>query len=204
VWYVSYGSNLCVDRFACYLTGGRPPGAARAHPGCADPTPPRRTLPIWLPGGIYFALTSTLWGGGMAFYDPAVPQGAAARAYLISTEQFADVMAQEMHRPAGARFDLAAALAAGRLQLGPSRYETARAAGRLQLGPGRYETVLCVGERDGHPLLTFTAPWSAAEVPHNPPSPAYVAMLAAGLREAHGWPESRVAEYLADRIPPAG
>src|SRR5215813_6304541 len=154
VWYVSYGSNLCADRFACYLGGGAPVGASRAHPGCADPTPPRRSMPVWLPGGIYFALTSTLWGGGIAFYDPTLPGTVAARAYLISAAQFGDVMAQEMHRSPGSAFDLAGVLAAG----------------RLQLGPGRYETVLCVGERDGHPLLTFTAPWSAADIVHTAPS----------------------------------
>ena len=27
VWYVSYGSNMARDRLACYLQGGRPPGA---------------------------------------------------------------------------------------------------------------------------------------------------------------------------------
>jgi hypothetical protein len=180
VWYGSYGSNLCADRFACYLGGGAPAGAFRAHPGCADPTPPRCSVPVWLPGGIYFALTSTLWGGGIAFYDPALPGTVAARAYLISAAQFADVMAQEMHRPVGSSFDLAGVLAAG----------------RLELGPGRYETVLCVGERDSHPLLTFTAPWSAADVAHNAPSPAYLDMLATGLREAHGWPDGQVATYL--------
>jgi hypothetical protein len=186
VWYVSYGSNLCADRFACYVGGGRPPGAARAHPGCADPTPPRRSLPVWLPGGIYFAHTSTLWGGGIAFYDPALPGTVAARAYLISAAQFGDVLAQEMHRPPGSAFDLTGTLAAG----------------RVQLGPGRYETVLCVGERDGHPLLTFTAPWSATDVAHTAPAPAYLAMLAAGLSEAHGWSRNQVVAYLADRIPP--
>ncbi len=180
VWYVSYGSNLCADRFACYLAGGTPPGAARNHIGCTDPTPPRRSVPVWLPGGIYFALTSTVWGGGMAFYDPSLPGTAAARAYLISAAQFADVLAQEMHRQPGLGFDLATALATG----------------RLQLGPGRYETVLCVGERDGYPLLTFTAPWSAADVTHTPPSSAYLSMLAAGLREAHGWADNQVAAYL--------
>ncbi|TBO55765.1 histone deacetylase, partial [Streptomyces kasugaensis] len=36
VWYTSYGSNMYLERLACYLVGGRPPGAARGYPGCRD------------------------------------------------------------------------------------------------------------------------------------------------------------------------
>ena len=31
VFYAAYGSNLCAERFGCYLSGGRPPGLARTH-----------------------------------------------------------------------------------------------------------------------------------------------------------------------------
>ena len=165
VWYVSYGSNMAAARFDCYLRGGRPAGASRDYPGCRDRTPPRAVAPVWLPGSIYFALESAVWSGGMAFYDPAGTGRVAARAYLIGHQQFSDVMAQEMHRPPG------------------SVPANLRTAARLELGPGRYETVVPVGERDGHPMLTFTCP---APLEPNPPSAAYLAMMLAGLREAHG------------------
>jgi hypothetical protein len=67
----------------------------------------------------------------------------------------------------------------------------------VELGPGRYETLLHVGDLDGHPLLTFTAPWHAGDVPWTVPSASYLRILAAGLREAHGWDVHRVAGYLA-------
>lgn len=69
--------------------------------------------------------------------------------------------------------------------------------GRIELGPGRYETLLYLGDLDGHPLLTFTAPWHARDVPWTVPSASYLRMLAAGLREAHGWDIHRAASYLA-------
>ncbi|MEU8342953.1 histone deacetylase [Spirillospora sp. NPDC048832] len=180
IWYVAYGSNLYRERFRCYLAGGRPRGAARGYAGCRDPRPARAEQSITIPGGIYFAHTSVTWGGGMAFYDPALPGRAAARAYLLTRAQFCDVLSQEMHGDAGTDHDLTEVLATG----------------RQCLGPGRYETVLKVGERAGRPMLTFTAPHPA---PPTAPTAAYLAMLGNGLREAHGWPAARAASYLAGR-----
>lgn len=181
VWYVSYGSNMHARRFACYLAGGTPPGARLTFPGARDPAPPRETRGHELPGGIYFATESATWGGGRAFYDPTLPGRAMARAYLITATQFADVVAQEMYRPPGADLDLRDAITSG----------------RASLGPGRYETLVCTGEHGGHPVLTFTAPWFAADVEPLAPSAAYLRMLARGLGESHGWDLRRAAEYLA-------
>ncbi|MDG4804224.1 histone deacetylase [Micromonospora sp. WMMD980] len=189
LWYVAYGSNLHAARLDWYLRGGRPPGGLRAYPGCRDCRPPRRTVPVLIPGGIYFAGESRAWTGGMAFYDPELPGRAAVRGYLVTIEQFADIAAQEMYRPPGA--DLAG-------------IRTAAGTGRATLGPGRYETLLRVGERDGLPMLTFTAGHRAVEVPWNRPAAVYLGMLARGLREAHGWDVARTVGYLAGRPGVAG
>ncbi len=85
VWYVAYGSNLSAERFSCYLQGGQPPGAAFTYPGARDQTPPRASKAVWLPGSVYFATESQVWGGGRALYDPDAPGKAAARSYLITT-----------------------------------------------------------------------------------------------------------------------
>src|SRR5262249_26967256 len=129
LWYVAYGSNLFAERFACYLAGGTPEGGKRHYTGCRDASPARAERAVTLPGGIYFALTWLAWGGGMAFSDPALPGHAAARAYLLTREQFCDVMSQEMRREVGEDPDLSEVLNGGR-------------GGRRQLGPGRYETVV--------------------------------------------------------------
>ncbi|WDZ85766.1 histone deacetylase [Micromonospora cathayae] len=189
VWYVAYGSNLHAARLACYLGGGRPPGGLRTYPGCRDPRPPRRSVPVFLPGGVYFAGESRAWTGGMAFYDPELPGEVAARAYLLTAGQFADVAAQEMYRPPGTDLALLAA---------------AVERGTVTLGPGRYETLVCAGLRDGYPLVTFTAPGRAGDVPWNPPAATYLGLLAAGLAEAHGWAVDRIVDYLAGRPGVAG
>jgi hypothetical protein len=181
VWYVSYGSNMQADRLGCYLAGGVPAGARRGYPGCRDRRPPRAARGCEFPGRIYFATESVVWGGGRAFYDDGLPGVVAARAYLITSAQFSDIAAQEMYREPGADLDLRGVLASG----------------RARLGPGRYETLLHLGDHDGHPMLTFTAPWAAADVDHVAPSAGYLRMLAEGLRQAHGWSVHRTAEYLA-------
>jgi hypothetical protein len=181
VWYVSYGSNMSAERFHYYIRGGRPPGAARAYPGARDRTLPRADEAVWLPGGVYFATESQVWGGGRALYDPVIPGKAAARAYLITSQQFSDVAAQEMYREPGADLDLAEVVSAG----------------RVQVGPGRYETLVHVGQNEQAPMLTFTAPWGIGDVQLLSPSDKYLRMLGRGLCDAHGWDSEKVAIYLA-------
>lgn len=189
VWYVAYGSNMNSARLHHYLVGGTPPGGGRAYPGCRDHRPPLRTAAVPLPGGIYFALESQAWGGGMAFYDhELLPGQAAARAYLLTAEQFSDIAAQEMYRQPGALVDIDGVVERG----------------RLTLGAGRYETMVHVGARDGSPMITFTAPWRQADVPANSPAPRYLELISSGLHEARSWSASEIAEYLIARPGVAG
>ncbi|NEA30476.1 histone deacetylase [Streptomyces sp. SID13031] len=184
VWYVAYGSNLALNRFRCYLSGGRPPGGMRDYTGCRDPSEPSQVLSVWIPGGLVFSGESKVWTGGSAFYDPDAGTQVAARAYLITVDQFADVVAQEMRRPPGGEFALAVSAVA-------SIVEIAQA-----LGPGRYETLIRVALRDGVPMLTMTHGEASALEPAAP-SAAYLGWIGAGLREAHGWDAERIADYLS-------
>lgn len=189
VWYVSYGSNMHAERLGCYISGGTAPGAARAQPGCRDATSPRASRGTMLTGAIYFATLSPVWNGGRALYDPDLPgEGAAARAWLVTPGQFADIAAQEMYRDPGADLDLSEVLELG----------------RVELGPGRYETLIYAGDYGGYPQLTFTALHRADAVEPVPPSVAYLRMLAGGLREAHGWTLQQAADYLAGLSGAAG
>ena len=189
VWYVSYGSNMSAARLACYLQGGCPPGGTRANPGARDRTLPVRSVPVDLPGTTYFAGESPQWGGGVAFYDHETPGFTAARGYLVTAGQLADIAAQEMYRDPADDHPLE------RLALAPLD------GGRHELGPGRYETLVEVGRYDGAPLLTFTAPHGADHVEHRRPAPAYLDTMALGLRESRGWDEGRVRDYLGSVLP---
>ena len=180
VWYVSYGSNMSADRLACYIEGGVPPGGTRENPGARDRRLPARTIPVDLPGTVYFAGESPQWGGGVAFYDHEAPGTTAARAYLVTAEQFADIAAQEMHRLPEPGDPLA------ELVLAPLD------GGRHQVGPGRYETLLEVGRHEDLPLLTFTAPHGLDHVEHTRPTAAYLSTVCDGLRQSRGWDDERI------------
>lgn len=185
---MSYGSNMARARLTCYLAGGRPPGARRHYAGARDRTLPRDDRAVHLPGRVWFAGESSVWGGGTAFYDHDAVGPTPARAYRITAAQLADVAAQEMHRSPTADDPLEAALLDG-------------IDGRHAAGPGRYETLVAVGQLDGLPMLTFTAPHGHSDVPHTAPSAAYLAMIGAGLREAHDWSDTEVSAYLATVLP---
>ncbi len=189
VWYVSYGSNMYAARLAAYLQGGRPQGGSRANPGARNRSLPRRSVPVDLPGALYFAGESPQWGGGVAFYDhdaqgPGQGGPTAARAYLITAEQFADVAAQEMYRLPQAGDPLEEVVLGG-IDGGVHR-----------AGPGRYETLIEVGRLEGAPLLLFTSPHGIDHVEHTRPSAPYLAMLSRGLQESRLWSEVEVAAYF--------
>lgn len=180
VWYVAYGSNLSRERFCRYIRGGRPDGSERDLPGCRDTSDPVDSFGVLIDGGVYFAGHSSGWRAGMAFYDPRATGEVAARAYLITAEQFADVLAQETRQSPGITLDLTPAFRGD----------------RYSKGVGGYSVLVRVGEHRGVPLVTFTrdpdtGPGLAA------PSAAYLATMATGLREAYGWSQTQIDRYLS-------
>ena len=84
----------------------------------------------------------------MAFYDPATPGPVAARGWLITVQQLADLMAQEMHDVPGSRPDLEHRI----LEIVSSPGE-----GVHPLGTGRYETLVTTRCLEGTAVVTFTA-----------------------------------------------
>lgn len=143
IWYVAYGSNLSRERFHHYLRGGRPHGNDREYPGCRDTSDPLDSFGLLIKGGVYFAGRSSAWRAGMAFYDPEAPGKVAVRTYLITVEQFVDVLAQETRRSPGMALDLAPAFSG-------QRYSN---------GVGGYPILVRLGACRGVPLVTFTRDW---------------------------------------------
>jgi hypothetical protein len=185
VWYVAYGSNLHGARFNCYLSGGRPRGARRTYVGCRDQSPPQRDIGIRLVGGITFAGTSSVWGGGMAFYQPHADGVVAARAYLLTFGQLSDVVAQEIRRPVGDGLTLDSA-----------------ADRQWATNSHTYETLLRLEDREGLPMFTIT---SLQKVDATTPSASYLRVMLDGLGEAFGWTPHARAHYLlrASGVAPA-
>jgi len=170
VWYASYGSNLNKARFMCYIVGGKPPGAKKSNPGCADRTPPSDSRPVPLELELYFARYSTSWGGAAAFVRPLADSITHGRMYLITDEQFNDVVRQENDLPVnGQRFV-------------PPFGDLQKINQFVLPGNHWYGLLLNVGNIDGSPMITFT---EAEKSPAERPSDAYLKVIISGLKETY-------------------
>jgi hypothetical protein len=171
VWYAGYGSNLSHERFLSYVGGGLAPGASERSIGCRDKTPPAESRPISLRFELYFAGYSTTWRGARAFIRPGSSSLTYGRMYLITDDQFNDVVRQENSMGvSGERF------------IPP--FGELQALDSLELpGPHAYRLLVKVGSAEGWPILTFTTP--ATDPAIGAPSERYVKVIAAGLKETY-------------------
>jgi hypothetical protein len=189
VWYAAYGSNLLYERFACYLAGGKAPGALRANPGARDPSPPTACEAAEIPGRLLFARHSRTWGAAVAFLDPQQKSHTSlARLYRITPRQMEDVLAQENH------------LSPGSVSLNPF----ALAAGASVVAcEGWYGLVCRHPDRDGLPVITLTSS-DDLHAHQGEPSAAYLRAMARGLKQTFPHrPDSQLAEYLLAACGPA-
>ena len=177
VWYVAYGSNMRAARFNSYISGGRPQGTRRTYLGCRDQSPPLRDIGIHLAGGLTFAGRSSVWAGGIAFYNPHADGEVAARGYQITFGQLSDIVAQEVRRPVRGDFAL----------------DDGEVEGRWPVGSHTYETLLHLDDRDGLPMFTIT---SLQDLEPTPPSAPYLRTMLDGLGEAFGWTTDERVRYL--------
>ena len=179
LWYAAYGSNVLRARFLLYLRGGSYQEGHREHVGARDRQEPGRESPvIHGPWHLHFGLSSSRWGGGVAFLDPDNDQGASVRCWNITQEQFVDVAAQENGMlPGDLEIDIDEVVANGRAEIGASWYSR----------------VVCLGEYQGQPVMTFT---SSHPPKPNPPGKAYLRVILKGFLEAE---PTRLHEHI-DRL----
>jgi hypothetical protein len=186
---VAYGSNTDAGRLATYLSGGRPPGAARHYPGCRDTSPPSGVAAVTIPHERYFALTSRVWGGGIAFVDPAAAPDVATRAvaHRITLGQLADLAAQENGGDPG-------------LVPFPEDFPGPARCMPVVGATAAYDTFLGLDPVDGEPAVTLTA--GRRRRPDRVPAPAYLDLVVAGLASHHGVaPDDIRAELAAGHTP---
>jgi hypothetical protein len=141
-----------------------------------------------VPQSLYFAgWSDRAWGGTAAGFLTLDAQGppALARAYLITLVQFQEVVRQENANVASAddvHLDVEGARKRGHVRMLPNGY---------------YSELIYCGQRDGYPMLSFTA--SENRTDFRPPSPAYLRVIHRGLQESHGLNAGEAVEYLKDR-----
>jgi len=186
VWYASYGSNLAYQkRFLCYIKGGTPAGSRKRNSGCRDIRPPLDIRPITLDFELFFAGHFKGWGGAAAFIRRGeVNAKVLGRMYLITDEQFNDVVLQENGRKVDGT------------RLVPQVEQLANGTEYLLPELKTYGHMLVVGNEGAHPVLTFTTAENNAP-PIGPPSEPYVKIIAAGMKETYpSMEDGEIVEYL--------
>lgn len=96
IWYVSYGSNMLLERFRYYLEGGSFRGLGRHQKECTDRRLPRRKKKVTIPFDMYYGGKSGSWEGkGVSFLDTTKPGKAYGVAYLVTKTQYQHILREE-------------------------------------------------------------------------------------------------------------
>jgi len=187
VWYASYGSNMCFERFLCYIVGGKVEGMQRTCEGCGNKSHPIKSQRVTIPHPMYFSKESITWGGGgVAFLHPSKIDEeelcTIGRMYLITVDQFQGVVAQEN----GFR---------GRTDL--IDFQQVKQKKTLKVSDGWYGHVMHIGDHEGYPILTFSN--NLKEISLNPPNNTYTKTIVTGLKQM-GLEPHTIIEYLNGRM----
>ena len=213
VWYASFGSNMCSERFACYLRGGKVEGMVKecvgaryAHlPFKLPPTPDCPVTSMRVPHRMFFAKSSPMWRhGGVAFLDVSRHEAdddffTWMRLYRVSLDCFNDVLAQEngfdpRQDDAFERFSPEEVVDMGLKKSGDHRVKGTWYGYVQSLG-------MFPNAQDAEPILTFTLPPDSMETIDdaiNPPSREYHDVIARGLIEL-GVSDEIAHQYLERR-----
>ncbi|MFD1385302.1 hypothetical protein ACFQ4Z_00700 [Oceanobacillus oncorhynchi subsp. oncorhynchi] len=181
VWYVSYGSNISENRFSCYIEGGIPEGSEKEEKGCENTTPPKKVKKAELPYPLYFTKEKSKWGkGGVAFIGHKSNKDTKtyARKYLITDEQFGEVVEQENNVDA--------------LNI---NVQDIMNKGYVDLKAGWYGRVIYLGKEEGAPMFTFTNPDVMGTHEFTTPPQSYLSMISRGLKEI-GLAKEEIVEYF--------
>ncbi|KAL3813035.1 hypothetical protein ACJIZ3_014303 [Penstemon smallii] len=201
VWYATYGSNMNISRFRCYIEGGQTEGMRKPCLGSMDKSQPKEIIWKTFPHRLFFARDHTAtWGpGGVAFLHPKsdVQDKSFLCLYKITLEQFNDVLLQEnvtsydMSRPL---FDLTA------LQT----IQTKECISVDFVQRGWYHNVVYLGMENDIPILTMTCTLSdinsfkSGKLPMYPPCKEYANTLVKGLVEGKQLIEEEALAYIQE------
>lgn len=191
VFYLSYGSNMCWDRFMCYIAGGTIEGNNRIYLGSHDKSTPTEDVGVGFNGEVFFAGHSKQWEGGVFFADFNVNALSLGRAFMVTASQFEDVAAQECGLEAGSlKVDFCRLLKYGNIK-----------------NEGMYGNIVYLGVLENIPVVSFTTPYSfnsiksgKAELTLNPPSQAYVDIICRGIVEKFNVSKDTALRYLNSHI----
>lgn len=185
IWYASYGSNILEKRFLCYIQGGQPDGSAKVYDGCNDKSLPIDKEEIYINSELYFAKHSNQWNGGVCFiktnFEPQ--QQTLGRMYLITKEQFADIVKQETNSEQSPNINFEMAITDGSSTFADGSW---------------YGSIIYLGTQYGFPIFTFTHQDNIT--PTTKPSKSYLKLIIRGIQETYNHLDTNeIVDYLISK-----
>jgi hypothetical protein len=169
-----------------YIQGGQPVGIDKRYLGCSDKTPPRDDKTITIHNELYFSKSSKIWeNGGVAFIKSEISDRAntLGRMYLITAQQFVQVVSQENAREPG---DDTIVI----------DFKKTIDDGQSMIDGGWYRRILYLGSETGHPIFTFTGGWEDDVIEMNAPGEKYMKVIIGGLKETYGMGDEKIIQYF--------
>ncbi len=190
VWYAGYGSNLNNSRFHYYVKGGIFKVTGRNHPGCQDQTFPIKVSRCTIDHELYFARKSSSWENKAVAFLAATPNKAHVTKcvlYLITREQFTDILIQEnssVPPMPGIVPNLEAAKRGEEVMVGMTDQFS------------WYGRLLYLGEHEGYPIYSFTSKDTDESIVVAEPGANYLQVIGTGLVNNFGMSQYDAASYL--------
>jgi hypothetical protein len=186
VWYVCYGSNLLEERFLCYIKGGKIPNNDKFERGAKDKSLPVKSEGIIIPYRLFFSFNPPKWNGsGVAFinYEKEPNAVTYGRKYLITKEQFLDVIRQENSLPEDypINIDKEELIKNGSLVLFENSY---------------YGRLLYLGISNNYPMYSFTCITKMSDMKKTTLFGTYYDVIANGLKETYVMNDNDIKKYL--------
>lgn len=183
IWYASYGSNILEERFLCYIQGGQPKGSLKTYTGCTDKSLPIDKEEIYINSELYFAKKSKSWdNGGVGFIKTNFDtrHQTLARMYLITKEQFIDIVKQETDNKEELVINFDQALTDGSLVFKEGSW---------------YGNLIYIGTQHEYPIFTFTNQDNIT--PTTRPNENYLRTIIKGIQETYDHLNSdEIVDYL--------
>jgi len=182
LWYASYGSNLNLDRFMCYIVGGKPKNSTKAEKGCSDKTPPIKDRPHKINNALYFARHSKKWNNGgscILSIDNKQNKITLGRKFLITKQQFLDIVSQN-NGVENTKID----------------FDEVIKLGSKSINKSLSGNILYLGDEDNYPIFTFTSHFDETEFVK--PDILYLATIGSGIKETFNYTNKQVTDYFIE------
>lgn len=173
-----------LERFLCYIRGGSPIGRNDVYKGCGDKTLPEENDGFNISSRLYFAKRYKGWkNGGVAFISNTFKSNfnTLARMYLITEDQFIDVVKQETKHEGELNIDFEKCIKNDSL---------------VFRDPSWYGNLIYLGEQNDKPIFTFTSKTDFVDQV-NKPNDFYLKTIIEGIKETFpSFKDLDICEYL--------